>query len=133
MFVLRIEHPDTNEGPYNIPETIEDRYYEFLCSMSSDHSQSREHPGLTSMSKTLKYTRMYYGVPMDQFFCGFENKQQALDWFGRHDLEVLKDLGFHLQAYETKGYKLRDGKQVAFQKRRSVLLVENDWSLIGIS
>lgn len=134
MYVLRIEHPETGFGPYvDTPESFDDASWELLLSITNPHEESDAHPSMRRMSPTLYATDFYYGVPLEDFFCGFENKEQAWAWFGRADLELLKDLGFVLLGFETKGRVLRDGKQVAFQKFSSKLVDYNRWDLIDIS
>src|SRR6056297_2588357 len=102
LYCLRIEHPETGLGPYvGMPESFDDASWDLLTSITMPHSDSEAHPPLRYMSPILYETDFYYGVPLEDFFCGFENKEQAWAWFGRSDLELLKDLGFVLLGFEV--------------------------------
>lgn len=135
LFVLRIEHPETGTGPYSyeVYNLLDEADFELLEGIIAWHNEETGHPGMRDMSPVFEEQDTYYGVELWEFHSGFESKEQARRWFQREDLETLMDLGFHLRAYETKGAVLKDGVQVAFRKAKSKLLVENDWSLIGIS
>lgn len=130
--ILRIEHPETGEGPYGpTPSAVVDTPLEALYArIDIKHNDKYTHPGLSRMYRLRGGEKT--GRPLREFYSGFENAEQAFTWFGRSDLELLIDCGFSLLAFDVKAPVLRDGLQVAFL-REEYEPVDSGWGLIGLS
>ncbi len=131
-FILRIEHPETGEGPYGpIPSCIADTPLEGLyIGIDQKHIDKEKHPGLSRMYRLCGGEKT--GHVVHQFYSGFEDADHTFAWFGRSDLELLIDCGFDLLAFDVKGPVLKDGRQVAFI-RSGLDPVDSGWGLIGLS
>lgn len=94
MLVYRIEHSETNDGPYNGENCIDfDHYY-------GDDHPSPDNDGLD----------MY-----DYHKCGFKSKKQLHKWFNKEEIEKLHYYGFIMAIYNTpKGCTQISDNQLIF-------------------
>jgi hypothetical protein len=117
MYVYRIEHPNTGDGPYG--ESLDDIKLQDrrLLDMGCQHCD-RNHPGMwEEFSKTgIDSPRNYY--------CGFDTIENLKDWFDTW-LEILHNNGFELRIYSISKMDCMIGKYQSIFIKSVATLVDS--------
>lgn len=96
MIVYRVECKTCNLGPYNCDCLSWLPYRDQLRSKHSTDAFLAKHPG---MCMDFPQKQSYGG--MENYYCGFRNIQQLLNWFQEDEIEDMNANDFTLSHYET--------------------------------
>lgn len=110
MYIYRIEHPQTGDGPYG--ESLNDLKLAdtSLCKMGWEHCDYN-HPGMWE-----EFNKYGVDSPRD-YYCGFDTIENLKDWFDGW-LECLHTNGFEVRIYSISKMDCMIGKyQSIFIKR----------------
>lgn len=111
MYIYRIEHKDTERGPYNSETSFQNdpRLYRIGLAHTDD-----DHP-----SMWIDCTYVYKnGHSHSDYYCGFSTIDQMVQWFDQW-FDALHNNGFKLVMYRiAKNYTIAGKRQTIFVKER---------------
>jgi hypothetical protein len=109
--VFRIEFSNSGKGPFNLSEN-EPGFSSFVQNYIEDRINKRF---------TEKLTSVQYKVPKGYVF-GFSSINSIKKYFEEKDLKFLLGVGFVLNVYEAKEFKVLTQDEIIFKKSTSKLI-----------